>query len=133
MCLACWRKAIHQLIKDHESKVNIYHQLGSERDEAKFRVILQEFLTYTENHHYEFHKYFKNHYCKRVHQWATCYRQYAAVNTNMFVEAFHRVLKIVYLHYKQNRRVDVLLVTLLRISRDKAFDWFHKMKVEFVK
>ena len=126
-----WRKAIHQLIKDHESKVNIYHQLCvllSERDEAKFRVILQEFLTYTENHHYEFHKYFKNHYCKRVHQWATCYRHYAAVNTNMFVEAFHRVLKMVYLHHKQNRRVDVLLVTLLRISRDKAFDWFHKME-----
>ena len=40
----------------------------------------------------------------------------------MFVEAF------LYLHHKQNRRVDVLLVTLLRISRDKAFDWFHKME-----
>ena len=35
---------------------------------------------------------------------------------------------MVYLHHKQNRRVDVLLVTLLRISRDKAFDWFHKME-----
>ena len=46
----------------------------------------------------------------------------------MFVKAFHRVLKMVYLHHKQNRRVDVLLVTLLRISRDKAFDWFHKME-----
>ena len=29
---------------------------------------------------------------------------------------------MVYLHHKQNRRVDVFLVTLLRISRDKAFE-----------
>ena len=35
---------------------------------------------------------------------------------------------MVYLHHKRNRRVDVLLVTLLRISRDKAFERFHKME-----
>ena len=46
----------------------------------------------------------------------------------MFVEAFHSVLKIVYRHYKQNRRVDVLLVTLLRIPKNKAFERFHKME-----
>ena len=33
-----------------------------------------------------------------------------------------------YLHHKQNRRVDVLLVTLLRIPKDKAFERFHKME-----
>ena len=35
---------------------------------------------------------------------------------------------MVYLHQKRNRRVNVLLVTLLRISRDKAFERFHKLE-----
>ena len=49
-------------------------------------------------------------------------------NTNMFLEAFHRVLKIVYLHHKQNRRIDFLLTTLLKIARDKAFERFRKLE-----
>ena len=38
----------------------------------------------------------------------------------MFIESFHRVLNIIFLKHKQNRRIDVLLVTLLKIARDKA-------------
>ena len=34
------------------------------------------------------------------------------INTNMFVEAFHRLLKKVYLEGKQNRRLDHLLCVL---------------------
>ena len=40
-----------------------------------------------------FADYFENHYAKRKEQWAMCYRKEATVNTNMYVEAFHRVLK----------------------------------------
>ena len=40
----------------------------------------------------------------------------------MAVEAFHRLLKVVYLDGKHNRRIDHLLTTLLRIARDKAYD-----------
>ena len=46
----------------------------------------------------------------------------------MFVEAFHRVLKMVYFHHKQNRRIDILLVMLLKIARDKTFEWLHKIE-----
>ena len=46
----------------------------------------------------------------------------------MFVEAFHRVLKVIYLHHKVNIRIDILLITLLKLSRDKAFEHFHKME-----
>ena len=41
----------------------------------------------------------------------------------MFVESFHRVLKVVllvYLQRKQNRRVDFLHATLMKIARDKT-------------
>ena len=50
------------------------------------------------------------------------------MNTNMFSEAFHRVLKIVYLRHQQNRRIDYLIYILLKISRDKAFEQLLKME-----
>ena len=46
----------------------------------------------------------------------------------MFTESFHRVLKIVYLQHKQNRRVDYLLYILLKISKDKAFEQLCKLE-----
>ena len=49
-------------------------------------------------------------------------------NTNMYSEAFHRVLKIVCLEHKQNRRVDYLIYVLLKIARDKAFDQLQKLE-----
>ena len=47
----------------------------------------------------------------------------------MFLEAFHRVLKIVYLHHKQNRRVDSLLVALIKIARNTAFERMRKLEM----
>ncbi len=40
----------------------------------------------------------------------------------MFVEAFHRVFKRIYLGGKVNKRVDSCLVNLMKYIRDKAFD-----------
>lgn len=44
----------------------------------------------------------------------------------MYAEAFHRVLKDIYLDIKQNRHVDNLLNTLLKISREKAYEQLIK-------
>ena len=46
----------------------------------------------------------------------------------MFVEAFHRVLKVVYLEHKQNRRIDFLLYTLMKVARDEAFERLLKQE-----
>ena len=43
----------------------------------------------------------------------------------MLLESFHKVLKTIYLDHKQNRRVDALLVTLIKVTRDKAFELFE--------
>ena len=126
-----WRKALNQHIPFQDDRVQIYHQLRmllTETNESEFRVMLQTFLTYSEKYHFNFYKYFSTYYCKRVEQWASCYRCHTQVNTNMFVESFHRVLKIKYLHHKRNQRVDTLLVTLLKISRDKAFGRLLKLE-----
>ena len=108
-----------------EYQVTIYHLLCTlimEREEAKFCTLLQEFLTYIFNNHERFHNYFNANYC-------TCYRVESTVNTNMFFEAFHRVLKIVYLHHKQNGRVNSLLVALIKIARNAAFERMRKLEM----
>ena len=99
---------------------------------AEFRKLLTELLTLCEEISPSFAEYFKLTYCKHVEQWAVCYRVGTPMNTNMYAESFHRVLKIVYLEHKQNRRIDYLIYILLKIARDKAFEQLqnaHKGKV----
>ena len=40
------------------------------------------------------------------------------MNTNMYSEAFYRVLKIGYLRHKQNKRVDYPIIRLLSNSKN---------------
>ncbi|XP_028408935.1 uncharacterized protein LOC114542468 isoform X2 [Dendronephthya gigantea] len=49
------------------------------------------------------------------------------INTNMLVEAFHRVFKYNYLKGKHNRRVDNCLFNLLKYTRDKLFERLIKL------
>ena len=46
----------------------------------------------------------------------------------MFVEAFHRVLKYVYLKGTVNKRIDACISMLLRFARDKLFDRLQKIE-----
>ena len=102
-----WRGALRQHVKQNAKRVEIYHFLRVlliEREEPEFRVKLQKFVTFLEsNNESAFLHYFKKTYCNRVEQWATCYRLGTVANTNMFIESFHRLLKIVYLQQKQQR------------------------------
>ena len=72
-----WRKDLNLHIKSQTKRIEIYHQLRillAERTESQFRVMLQEFLTYIHKYYIEFYIYFSTYYCKRVEQWASCYR-----------------------------------------------------------
>ena len=40
----------------------------------------------------------------------------------MYIEAFHHVLKYIYLNEKVNKRVDKSIHTLLKINGDKTFE-----------
>ena len=46
----------------------------------------------------------------------------------MYVEAFHKVLKYVYLKGKVNKRLDVCIGTLLKLARDKGFERLIKLE-----
>ena len=121
-----WRKALQEHIRNPAERVEVYHHLRvllGEANEAHFRQRLQQITSFLmEEGHDRFLGYLDRYYLLRVQQWAPCYRIGKEVNTNMFVEGFHRLLKIVYLDSKQNRRVDHLIHILLKIARDKIFE-----------
>ena len=92
-----WRENL-KLLQDRSLQAQVYHNLRvllEEPDKNKFQKLLDETVaqllnsTATE----KFGKYFSSHYATTKEQWAACYRTDASVNTNMYVEAFYRVLK----------------------------------------
>ena len=125
-----WRTALNEHVTSKTSRLKIYHQLRMllmENEETTFRVLLQQFISFLDSAEKKFRKYFKDHYCNRLGQWASHFRAGSIVNTNMFLETFHRTLKVVYLQQKHNRRIDFLLHTLLKIARNKIFERLTKL------
>ena len=46
----------------------------------------------------------------------------------MYVESFHRLVKYIYMRGRANKRIDKLLYTLMKVSRDKAFERLCKLE-----
>ena len=76
----------------------------------------------------KFAHYFTSQYKDRKQEWGLAYRLGAGINTNMYVEAIHRVLKHVYLGGYVKHRIDSLTVVLLRFERNKVFERLTKIK-----
>ena len=114
------------LEEDQKELYRLLRVLMMETDKAKFINLLTKFLTLSTNLSPTFAEYFKTTYCSHIEQWATCYRIGTPMNTNMFSESFHQVLKIVYLRHQHNRRIDYLIYILLKVARDKAFEQLQK-------
>ena len=125
-----WRKAIQEHLPDTDARINIYHHLRvilMEQQSETFQFLLQKFLSMLTDSHPDFYAYFLKQYAGRAEQWAACHRKSKFINTNMYLESFHRLLKVVYFEGKQNRRLDHLVNILLRVVRDKAFERFQKL------
>ena len=127
-----WRGNLN-VIGNKEVEAQVYHTLRlllEETDTPTFEILLQKAvdqlnLSKTTS---DFGKYFCQYYVYRKQEWAACYRKAASLNTNMYVEGFHHVLKYTYLKGKVNKRVDKCIHALLKIVRDKAFDRLIKLE-----
>ncbi len=123
-----WRKAVKRYFDSPSSQQEAYHQLQvllMESCKTKFQILLTKFLTQHKSS--SFLDYFQ-HYTNHIEQWALCFRVGSPFNSNMHAEAFHRVLKIVYLKHKRNRRLDTLIHVLFQIARDKAYENLQKIE-----
>ena len=74
----------------------------------------------------KFYAYFMQHYFNRCEMWVYCYRKEAKINTNMHIENFHRQLKHIYLDGKKVKRLDKVIVQLIKLTNDKRFDYLVK-------
>ena len=74
-----------------------------------------------------FKKYFEWEWAPRKEQWAYCFRVGLGINTNEFVEAFHKAFKYQYLKGRTNKCLDDCLLNLLKYVRDKTFDCLIKL------
>ena len=95
-----WRENL-KLLQDRSLQAQVYHNLRvllEEPDKSNFENLLDETITQlvTSKATEGFGKYFTTYYAPSKEQWAACYRADASVNTNMYVEAFHRVLKYIF-------------------------------------
>ena len=114
-----WRKNLMK-IADVEERAKIYKQLcllRTETEETKFEIMMTNFIQriLSKDHTSEFGEYFKSHYSTRAQCWANCYRHYSFINTNMYLESMHKVLKYCVFEKKSIRRLDhaIHLVTIL--------------------
>ena len=127
-----WRKALTK-IKDKQVQVTVYHTLRvllEEREQSTFQQLLQNtILQWAQDPlMLDFSNYFTTYYSPRSEQWAVCYRKGSCINTNMYAEAFHRVLKHIYLGGIVNKRIDNCVNMLMRFARDKIFDRLQKIE-----
>lgn len=54
------------------------------------------------------------------------FRKGLGINTNMYLESFHKVLKLIYLEGKKCKRVDKCIFALMKLTRDKMFSRLQK-------
>ena len=124
-----WRRKLNEVLKDKEQQAEVYaalKNLQNETTESAFRRSLQQFLAWLKGISPPMASYFEKEYASRPREWGSCFREGSPANTNMFLESFHRTLKEIYLEGKQNKRVDHLLSTFRKISRDKAYEQLIK-------
>ena len=130
--LRAWKNNLRAL-KDHDKEEEMYHELKvmmDETDQNKFEVMIENAVKKwkADVRAKGFAEYFEKHYKLRCTQWACCYRATSGVNTNMYLEAFHHVLKYNFLKGKRNRRVDRLVHGLMEYLRHKSFDRIIKLE-----
>lgn len=114
-----WKENLKSTIGNDEIEEDIYkmlHALMEQTNEEQFTNNLDIFLSHLQSKEdtTDFHMYFVVDWVPRKHEWACCFRHNLGINTNMYLEAFHRVLKYNYLKGKYNKRVDNCLSNLLK-------------------
>uniref|UniRef100_A0A915IGY5 C2H2-type domain-containing protein n=1 Tax=Romanomermis culicivorax TaxID=13658 RepID=A0A915IGY5_ROMCU len=101
-----WNKNIKEKVTSKEDQAYFYmraYLLAHERSQEQFKDDLNLLLIMAHKLQPAFYDYFNDYYCNpsRILQWALWARSDSIVNTNMYLERFHRTLKYKYLNKKR--------------------------------
>lgn len=127
-----WKEELRKKASDLSVEAELYKLLRivlQQTEETVFENCLQALMQRLKSGSkcQQFHDYFTKEWVPKKSQWAYCYRRGLQINTNMYVEAFHRVFKRIYLKGKINKRVDTCLVNLQKYAQDMGFDRLIKI------
>jgi len=121
-----WRDNLRKISGGSEKKSLVYKTLRVllqiiSIDE--FKISLDQFINdLLEDKDTEaFGSYFVQHYSKRSEVWAYCYRLRLSINTNMYLESYHKVLKHIYLEGKKCKRLDKTINAVMKLARGSMF------------
>lgn len=122
-----WKKKLNELCSNHEDQKLIYERLTcvlTETDEEAFKRLLPSFVDFLKSKASmsDFALYFVSNYANRPKMWAYCYRLWSGINTNMYVESFHKVIKYMYLDGEKIERLDKTINVIMKFIRDKVYD-----------
>ena len=126
--LRSWKKRLPRSEQGDEMYQKLSSMIYTKREEV-YLQLKDDFISTFKRTQPEYVKYFRENYESRAEKWAHCYRKvdYANVDTNMFVESFHKILKHVEFEGKQNKRVDALLDAVLLIERNMFVQHYKLM------
>jgi len=77
-----------------------------------------------------FGQYFIKEYTSRHAMWSYAFRTGCGINTNMKLEAMHRVLKDIYMKGLKGKRLDTLIAILLKMSQRSLFKRLTQLMME---
>lgn len=113
-----WRRNLNKIPNKDLRKI-FYKKLlniAMETDEVIFKNELNLLLSDSREEYSEFIRYFQNTYSNKIQYWAYCYRMYSGVNTNMYLESFHKNLK----YFFGNKEKIKYLITGLKVLKKYA-------------
>ncbi|GBM42901.1 hypothetical protein AVEN_240833-1 [Araneus ventricosus] len=124
-----WKRQLVSKVHDKSHRDKMLEELLKIMYEKSFENRLLMFLNDYSNKCQKFTDYFVKNYSGRKELWATCLRKFphGDTNTNNYCESFHNQLKTVYFERKYNRRIDELILTLLRIEKDRFLTYYSNV------
>ncbi|XP_065202006.1 uncharacterized protein LOC135832585 isoform X2 [Planococcus citri] len=130
-----WRKSLNLVNGSKDLKDEVYRVVRSlmdEKNEALFPNIVTSVIDnfFSDPNTIEFGKFFEMEYSNRYEMWSFAFRKDIGMNTMMEIEAMHKELKFIYCRALKNKRLDMLVSKLLRMSRSKATQRVSQLLME---
>ena len=122
-----WKQQVKKIVKNPKKQEEILKELIGIRDapdidtaKSKLNSLIRDLESKQSTK--EFAKYIKSYYLKRMDQWLYCCRRSLIPNTNMHVEALHRLIKVIFLSCKRINRISRCIEMLNEIVQQKMID-----------
>lgn len=121
-----WEQNLCKIKGEQEKKALVYNSMrvlleftSVDKFQSHLDKVLKDLLE--DNDTNEFGTYIQQHYSNKPECWAYSFRLRLGINTNMYIESIHKILKHVYLEGKKVKRLDKTINAVLKLIRDNFF------------